>query len=236
LALPAILSAALLTIGCAGIAPQDLSSGEGLGGSSLRPAEPLPAATLYPPIEITGLIERTPGHRPPGGPRTLRYHEQATDPHQWQHHLDGVRTRTLTRTQDGAILITSETELAEAVVVTYTPPMVMLPAQVAMNQPIRSKTRMAVHRLSNGSLQDHGWCQYQVELLGTQKIITPTGTREAYIVRTQRQIDLKLAQVRVTSLAAYVPDQGWVAEKIERITKPLRLFEIKQTETLRLVH
>lgn len=181
-----------------------------------------------------GQISIQGGNRPA---QTHRYRLDNTEGNDnWHITLQGVRATTLQQTPNGAIQITREDEHNEGVWVTYDPPMVLLPARVAMDSPIEHRTRMTVHNRTNGSLRDQGWCTYQIELLGRKTTNTPMGLKEVYVMRTTRQIELQLADVQVVSETTYLPGVGWLSERINRITKPMRLFEVHQTESLQLLN
>jgi hypothetical protein len=184
-----------------------------------------------------GLIQVVVGNRVP---KTVGYRlEQASDqpgnqPENWRWVLDGIRTVYLTSTPDGAVAISREDELSEEVSVDYEPALVILPARMAMGEPSNGVCRMTVRNLKTGSVRDHGWCNYRIELLGIRATHTPTGTSEAYVVQTRRRIVLQLAQVRIKSETEFVADRGWVAERIHRVTKALGVFASSHTEKLTL--
>ncbi len=193
--------------------------------------EPIASTQLYPLSRRAGSIDRTVGTR---SPTTIRYRLDPTGKKQWRLTLETVRVVHLQQADDGSLLITEEEELAEDVSVTYTPPIVMLPVHLSMNQPINQETHMTVRKRKGGAIQDQGRCRYHTELLGSKAVVTPTGTFNAWIVRTRRNIELQMAQVAVTSDTAYVPGRGWVLERITRVTRPMNLFEVTQTEALQL--
>jgi len=196
----------------------------------LKPAPPVNAARLYPLVRHEGQVSIRVGNRP------VQVHPYSLDNtgenDQWRFGLEGLRATHLQQTSDGAIQITREDEHSEGVWVAYDPPMVLLPARVAMDRPIEQRTHMTVYSLADNSLRDQGWCTYQVELLGRRTANTPMGLKEVYVLRTTRQIELQLADVQVASETTYLPDVGWLSERIDRITKPMRLFEVHQTESL----
>lgn len=200
---------------------------------TLSPAPPINAARLYPLARHEGQISIQGGNRPA---QTHHYSLDNTDGNDnWRINLKDTRTTYLQQTANGAIQVTREDEHHEGVWVTYDPPMVLLPARVAMDSPIKQRTRMTVHNLTNGSRRDQGWCTYQVELLGRRTANTPMGLKEVYVMRTTRHIELQLADVQVVSETTYLPDVGWLSERIDRVTKPMRLFEVHQTESLQLL-
>ena len=202
--------------------------------STLSPAPPITAARLYPLARYEGQISIQSGNHPA---QTHRYRlDNTAGNDKWRINLKDTRAIYLQQTAHGAIQVTREDEHNEGVWVTYDPPMVLLPARVAMDSPIEHRTRMAVHNRTNGSLRDQGWCTYQVELLGRKTANTPMGLKEVYVMRTTRQIDLKLAEVQVVSETTYLPGVGWLSERVDRITKPMRLFEVHQTESLELLN
>lgn len=201
--------------------------------STLSPAPPVNAARLYPLAPHEGQVSIRSGNRPVQTPHYSLDNADGND--NWRISLEGIRVTYLQQAADGAIQITREDEHSEGVWVTYDPPIVLLPARVAMDSPIEQRTHMTVYSLADGSLRDQGWCTYQVELRGRRTVNTPMGLKEVYVMRTARQIELGLADVQVVSETAYVPGVGWHSEQIDRITKPMRLFEIHQTESLRLL-
>ena len=136
----------------------------------------------------------------------------------------------------GEVLVSQEDELRDGVTVEYTPPLTVLSEKLIMHEPIERTSNMIVKNLHNGSVRDRGTCKYRVELLGKKEIQTPAGTFDAYIVQMDRHINLKLAEATVHSRTAYSPGWGWVGEEIRCVTKPMRLFEIQESEQSRLIH
>ncbi len=212
-----------------GLAPPSLSA----AAPPLQTAPTAHAADLYPLIEHTGTLSRTLDAK---NTQTLAYRLEQVSEKQWVLRIKGVRTTHLQQADDGSILITREDEFADAVSVMYDPPLVALPAQIAMQRPIHSKSKMTVNNLKNGSPRDHGSCEYQVQLLGTRPITTESGTYDSYVVQTHRLIKLNLASASINTKTSYAPGRGWLGENIIKITQPLNLFKIKQTETLTVLN
>jgi len=190
---------------------------------------PITAAQLYPMTPHSGVIGRRIGDH---ARQVLSYHLAHHEMDQWEWSLEGVRQIKLLQDPNGAIRIATETESAESVRVEYDPPLVMLPERLEMAHPIEQKSRMTVKNMSNGEVRDQGWCTIQIQLLGRSTVTTPSGIYRAVVVQTQRHIELQMALVQVTSITAYVPGVGQVSQQIHRVTRPLRLFEIEQTEEL----
>lgn len=220
----ALAAAATLTA-CQAPQPTDFAE------LTLKPAPPIDATTLYPLASHEGSISVQVGNQPV---QTYPYRLNPTgeDHNHWRLRLETLRDTYLQQAADGAIQITREDEYKEGVWVAYDPPLILLPARLAMGKPTQQRTRMAVHNLTDGLLRDQGWCTYQVQLLGCKTVDTPDGRQDGYVLQTRRQIELQLAEVQVVSEAVYVPGVGWMREKIDRITKPMRLFEVRQSESL----
>lgn len=199
--------------------------------SRLEPAQSTTAADLFPLLAGNRSIGRQIGNQ---GRHVLNSQLKSDAMSKWQWILEDVRVLHLLSTENGALLLTAEEEYQEAVHVTYDPPLIMLPAYLAMNQPITQRTEMTIVNRSDGSPRDHGWCTHRVELLGRWSITTSAGTFNTFVVQTQRDIELNLAQVQVTSVTSYAPGLGMIVDEIHRITRPMRLFDISQTETLEL--
>ena len=211
-------------------APQPIDSAP----SALKPAPPVNATSLYPLASHAGNISIQVGNQP-AQTHHYRLDHANENGNNWRFTLEGIRDTYLQQTANGAIQTTREDEHNEGVWVTYDPPMILLPAKLAMNNPFEQRTHMVVHNLTDGSLREQGWCAYQIQLLGCKTVETLKGRREGFVLQTRRQIELQLAEVQVVSETIYVPGEGWLSEKINRVTKPMRLFEVRQTESLQLL-
>ena len=152
----------------------------------------------------------------------------------WRHMLAGRSTALLQCDDDGNIVLLSEDDLLEAVHIEYDPPIKWLPARLSPGRPVVGTSRMTVQRLADGRLRDRGQCDYRVELLGTQAVNTGLGRVEAHIVRTTREIELRMATVKVEIWAAYVPEHGMIAERVRRDLVALGLFESGKERLLTL--
>ena len=196
----------------------------------LREPAAIPATELFPLGPRQARFEFVAG---PLTGTTVNYRFEA-DGNQWRQMLEGLRTVTLHRRDDGAIVIASEQDIEANALVSYDPALVMLPAQVRTSPSVRGRAEMTVRNLNDHSLRAKGTCHYQVQMLGTSMVTTPAGKFEAVIVRTVRRISLPLADVTVTIHTAYVLDRGKIAEHIERVTRTLGTFSFTRVSDMRL--
>lgn len=200
-----------------------------LDPSILRDVETISADDLLPPNGQSTHFLYTLG--PHHGQRVL--YELAP---QADHWLATVAERSSGRIfrDDVGLTMDREIDFKEQVKVVYDPPLLLLPAQLSMNQPIVTTCRMQVRNLQNGEIKTEGTCETQIELLGQAEIETPAGVMEAHLVRTRRKLALSLAQVRVQIIEAYVEGQGLVARRIDRKTKALGLLTTQREDEMRL--
>ncbi len=201
-------------------------------GVTLRPAEAVASKELLPLAAGAGEVRRVEGN---GGAVAVRYTIKEVGDHQFEHRYEGLRASYLQINGSGDVVIRREEEFGEDAAVTYDPPLVMLPGELAPGSPVERSAEVLVSSLRDGSAREQGTCEYSVELLGIQDVVTEAGAFEAYVVKIRRHFDLRMADIEVTTFTAYAPGRGWVAEKIKQINKPLGLFGITKYESLRLV-
>ena len=213
-----------------GCAPQSKSANT--PEPAFQPAPLVLATELFPLTKHTGTLRRTLDANPP---QNLIYRLDHVSQNQWVLQIEGVRTTYLQQTRDGSILITREDEFTDAVTVTYNPPLIVLPAKLIMQNPVRGKSKMTVNSLKDGSQRGQGSCEYQVRLMGTRPVTTQSDTYDTYVVQTHRRIKLNVASASVKTQTSYAPQHGWLGEKIIKITQPLNLFKVKQTESLAVI-
>lgn len=152
----------------------------------------------------------------------------------WRLVIEGKRTTYIKLDEDDHFVITREDDAEEGVSVKYDPPLVMLPDTLDHGEPFEGKSRMTVTNLKDGSSKAKGSCTYTVELLAEQRLITPAGTFDVHLVKTTRKMKLTLATAEVTTITAYAPHRGMVAELNEQVTRPLGLVAVRKSEELRL--
>ena len=191
--------------------------------ATLQPCGPVTAEQLFALERRSAVYRLSEGV---GNNRRLTYELAADGAPGWWRQMFGDRSAALLERDDrGGLSLVAEDDLREAVHVEYDPPLAWLPHEMHMNRPAVGTSDMTVRRLSDGKLRDRGTCRYQIELLGKQTVKTDAGSFPCHIVRTIRQIDLRLATVRVDIWAAYTPGHGLVAERVRRDLKALGLFE-----------
>jgi len=87
---------------------------------------------------------------------------------------------------------------------------------------------------SNSSTRDRGTCRYTVALAGRQRVKTPAGAFDAYIVKTCRELHMNLARAKVIWWSAYAPGRGLVAHhQIEEVWA-MNLFPTRRIFDMRL--
>jgi hypothetical protein len=220
----------IILAGCTTAVTAPIPDATGAADRTLRAeAKPIDGATLNPLAARSGRIEYVEGKLK--GKVVLVTLEREGDG--WKETTQGVHAMVM-HEDAGALVMTREEDVEENVAITYDPPFVLLPREVAMGKKVEGMTTMTVKNLKTGSKRDSGPCQYTVELLGTQTIETPGGTFEAYVFKTVRQIDLSLAKVTVTIHTAHVPYKGIVMTRVERHTKAVGIFSMNAVEESRL--
>lgn len=152
----------------------------------------------------------------------------------WRLVIEGKRTTYLKLDDDDQFVITREDDHEEGVAVKYDPPIVMLPEELDPSVPFEGKCRMTVTNLKDGTPKAKGTCNYTVELVAMQKLITAAGEFPVYLVVTRREMKLTLATSTVVTTTAISPGRGIVAELNEQNTRALGLVHVRKTEEMRL--
>ena len=215
-----------------GCADQGWNIGKNILGArqQLAPVTAQAAATLFPLKPTTGQFRIVEGDDAGDD-----FHFSLTpDVKGWKFTYDQRQVTYLQPAADGALLITREDSLDDGVAVTYTPPIVALPANLTPRVPFKGQCQAVIRNLDDHSEVTRGSCRYQVELLGMQKVTTPAGTFKAAIVRVHRGLNLGMADVTVDILTAYVPGRGQIAERVDQTTVALGLFPVRDLTETRL--
>lgn len=152
----------------------------------------------------------------------------------WTYTLEDRSVARFRRGADGGLLVAKETDLDERVDVTYDPALCVLPPTLEPGKPFESLSKMVIRNSRDGSLKEKGTCAVRVELIGTQRIVTPAGEFTAVQVRETRQIRLRVAKADVNCDTWYVPGVGEVAEKSLTVTKALGIFGGKEVSESKL--
>jgi len=149
-------------------------------------------------------------------------------PDTWQLRVADYWIVDVTRSPDGAILITNEAELPEGQRVEYLNPLPMLPETLTLGEPLQSTTPINVynHGPDSDALLTSGQCTQTLTLLGTRTINTPDGQITATLIQTQRKYKLPLVSVDIYILTAYVPGQGPAAGINRRVIRFLGLLPV----------
>ncbi len=226
------LSLSLGLVSCAGPPRSDVSASGRQAVQPIHSVPPILGSKLYPLKERSGHIEYRVDGAPP---RLLPYRLEPLGPSRWRWTLDSVRVAYISQTDEGTIVIDREEELSKGVSVEYQPALVLLPQYISQGLVVHGSSQMVVRNLVDGTVRDRGLCSYTIQLLGAQKVTSPFGTRDAYIIKTIRNIKLSLASSLVLIEVGYIPHRGWIMEGIQESTRVLQLFEAKAYERLRLI-
>lgn len=149
--------------------------------------------------------------------------------------VSDLRIVDMTHNDKGEWLLPRECDLGEKVEVLYDPPLLMLPHTLSTTEPTQPATvKMTVRHLDGGGERDKGECTYTVALLGTQRVTTPAGVFDAYIVRTVRRLNLGLAKGTVTVDTAYAVERGIVIERVTENLKAVGFITMKKESEFRL--
>ena len=229
-----------LSFGCVLVAIT--SGGCALDGSSWPSAADgewlaLPAGTT---LEASDLY-RT--HRFSGKVRITRNDEPAytanvsvePEADHWRTTIETLYASTFRQRRDGAIETLCDEDAADSVAVVYEPAFVALPPQMIVGRPFEGACRVLVTDLGSGADRDEGTCTYRIELLGRRRVSTTSGPFDAYLVRTTRHLELRLAEARVTTDATYLPGRGIVRENTHQITRVLGLLDMQKRHEVRSI-
>ena len=211
-------------------------------GPSL-PAEGSPAIVPTPPDEavaagfLTGLGPRRGKVRITRKGRPAYTASFTVEPHQdgWRFSIETMHTAYLRQNADGALDTMLEEDHEEQVAVSYEPPFVMLPASLVPGVPARFECRMNITDLRSGAPRDRGHCAYRIELLERRNQAEPNGPVVPYVVRTTRDITLRMARARVVTEVTFVPGRGLVREHTRQTVLPLGLFRIEKEYDIRVI-
>lgn len=222
------LTGAFAPLGCR---TPSAEHGDGLPGSEpLRWAPSIRAGHLWPEPQGERLFTVTVGKEAPA-PLTVR---AASRPDGWREITGSWSAVDVIRTASGALQTKAEHDLRNRVTVAYDPPIPLLPARLGSGQPTSGEAEVHVINASNNSTRDRGICRYTVALAGLQRVETPAGAFDAYIVKTCRELHLNLARAEVTWWSAYVPGRGLVAHHQVEEVRAMNLFSTRRVFDLYL--
>ena len=171
------------------------------------------------------------------------YRLEQTDDGLWALTLNDMHVTYFRRAKDGSTTVPREIDLGEHVEVDYQPEIQLLPGSWENGPVIDGTTSMIVKNTKTGLVREKGVCVYRLELVGKQKVHTPAGDFEAFVVRETRHIRLNLAKSDVVRTAWYDPvppgnapgtGKGEVAEHIETTTKAFGFIGGKKVTDSRL--
>ncbi len=115
---------------------------------------------------------------------------------------------------DGSIVLIETETRDEQVLSRYDPPLVLMPARLAPNEPHVQQVHLTVHPLKNPKRISHqGPAENTLLYVGKQRIRTQAGAFEAARVESRFTANLGLAQVDNETISLYAPTVGLVAER-----------------------
>lgn len=203
----------------------------GLPGSGcMRPAPPINARDLML-VETTGTTFRITKGENLGATTQFSLKRQGDS---WRAKLTGQNTVQMSVTAEGSIIANHEDDLENTVRVHYAPPLLLMPARLAMGQPAEGQSDVKIINLLDGTVRTRGRCRYRIELAGRQIVSTPAGQFDAFVVKTRREMDLGIANASITWRSAYVPGKGRVAHHLVKQVRLLGLIPTESTREIRL--
>ncbi len=228
LCLAACLPVGLVLSACRAPSPEH---GAGLPGSPpLRHARSIAATHLWPqtpgPRQFSAIVDGE-------APIPVASQTSPRDPG-WRETTGSWSSVDIVVDGDGALTTAEEHDLRNRVIVRYNPPLVLLPGRLVLNEAASGQSQVHVTNQKNDATRDRGTCRYDVVLAGRQRVETPAGAFDAYIVKTTRVLDLNLAHATVTWWSAYVPRKGLVAQYQTEEVRIMKLFPTTRTIDLRL--
>lgn len=126
--------------------------------------------------------------------------------------------------EDGGLWVEREVDHEEGVEVLYHPGVQLLAATMERGQPLHSQASVEIRRLSDGSLRESGRVEAETTWQGRRTVDLPIGRVTVEEVVTQRRMDLRFADVRVTIATAYQPGFGVVGKRIDQHVRALGLL------------
>ena len=115
---------------------------------------------------------------------------------------------------DGSIVLIETETRGEKVLSRYDPPLILMPARLAPNEPHVQQVHLTVHPLKNPKRISHqGPAENTLLYAGRQRIRTQSGAFEAARVEAKFTANLGLAQVNNETISLYAPSVGLVAER-----------------------
>lgn len=154
----------------------------------------------------------------------------------WVMTIAGRSSMFIQKAATGDLVVMRETDLRENVRIEYQPGVVLLPAELAAGVTRQGEAHMTVYNLGTDQQREQGTCKYQIDVIGLQQVETAASPVDAWLVRTQRDMDLSLADAHVTLETAYAPQLGQVYERAHIRTVALGLFANEQSYTMKLAN
>ncbi len=153
----------------------------------------------------------------------------------WHIRVGGLYETHLIRESDGSRRAEAELDFEQDVRVEYDPPILVLPAELRIGEPVKDETHMVIRDRRTGRVRQQGPCEVTIELKEFRTVTTPAGPREAWVVKTTRKADLGAADFRVVITEAYVPDAGLVAKHTDRLVRIFGAIPQREVEHLLLM-
>jgi len=136
----------------------------------------------------------------------------------WRVEVAGVQAALLVRDEAGAIRIRTHWDYTKGQRIDYEPPALLLPPRLAPGAEGRSESDVVVHDLDSGRKRASGTCVHRARWVGEQAVETPAGRFRAVRIDLTREVDVPIADARVTIELAFVPGRGRVLERtVERV-------------------
>ncbi len=201
----------LLSINLAGCAASSRAPSHPETAARPTSITPIPADKLIPATDASGAFQVMVG--PDKG--AIRPFTRTFKNGKWVIFEKGDHRGFYHLDKQGRIILDREDDLHENVQVDYDPGIVVLPAIVGNGSPLPSgKVTMIVKNLKTGRQRDHGTCTYQLTRIRREKLTTPAGTFDTYLVEQKRHLVLNLASVDLTIHTAYAPGVGTVLDTL----------------------
>jgi len=156
--------------------------------------------------------------------------------------FEGMSQSTMSWTRDGSLLLHEEIDRQTNTHIVYDPPIIMLPASLsdapaqteldAASKPQGTwrESSMTVYNLGTNVKRDGGTCRYLVQIIGSETFTHGHQTRRAAVVRTVRELNLGMAQGKVTTTTAFIPNVGIAYQTIEQRLTSMGFIPIRKDE------
>lgn len=236
LAIPIIVSAALISTGCATFTAKhaDFSRPDDpITVLGAYPAlAPLRAAALFTPAAASAVFDVIDGDDK-GCAVTMKRSPTTRFNAAWAESEEDTRTEFFRMTEEGNVLLTAAIDHDERAISLFDPPLTAVYATLKPGEPLVQEVRMRIMDLRNPSRQrEAGTATQTIEHLGRRRIRTEQGEFTVDCISVKFDANLRFARARRDSILYIMDGVGLIAAEHEERVTALGLFNRTSRQTL----